>query len=165
EARGLDYLILGNHFDGTDDLNIPGGGFYYGISTTPQELRSYAKMTVRGMETGDFLYLAHPDVVLSQYRGFDGHVRDMSRELCRASKALHVPLEYNLLGRMDRNSGRFRGLGYPCDRFWEIAAEEGVECIIGVDAHRPEHLLRTDVYDEAVRYLDGLGLKRLEQIV
>jgi len=37
-------------------------------------------------------------VALSQYPEFDGHAKDLAREICRAAKALNMPLEYNLLG-------------------------------------------------------------------
>ena len=165
EQYGLDYLILGNHFDTTDDRNVPGGGFYFGGSTTPEQLRRYTEMTIRGMETGAYLYVAHPDVVLSQYPEFDGHAKDLAREICRAAKALDMPLEYNLLGCLYWGKGRFKGLGYPCAKFWEVAAEEGVKCILGVDAHDPAHLLNCDLFAERAKYLEDLGLERLETLL
>jgi len=51
EKQGIDYLILGNHFDTTDEF----GGFYFGRSTTSEQLRRYTEMTVKGMETGKYL--------------------------------------------------------------------------------------------------------------
>lgn len=165
EKYALDYLILGNHFDTTDDTLTPGGGFYFGGLTEPDKLRRYTEMTIKGMETGKYLYVAHPDVALSQYPSFDSHAKDMANELCRAAKALGIPLEYNLLGRMHRGSGRFQGLGYPCEQFWETAAKWDVDCVIGVDAHSPEHLLKTEAFDSAVEYLRSLGLKRREMLL
>jgi len=63
-------------------------------------------------------------VALSQYPEFDGHAKDLAREICRAAKALNMPLEYNLTG-CEKQRNDPRGLGYPCCRFWEMAAEEG----------------------------------------
>lgn len=166
EERGLDYLILGNHHDTTDDRNVPGGGFYFGGSKTPEQLKKYAEMTVKGMLTGQFLYVAHPDVVLSQYPEFDAHALDMAREICRAAKAMDMPLEYNLLGRLYWTTDRFKGLGYPCGKFWEVAAQEGVKCVIGVDAHDPAHLLNSELFDVAVDYLENeLGMHRMEMLL
>ena len=166
EKYKLDYLILGNHHDTTDDRNVPGGGFYFGGSTEPEHLKKYAEMTVKGMLTGQFLYVAHPDVVLSQYKEFDGHAKDMAREICRAAKAMNMPLEYNLLGCLYWGKGRFKGLGYPCAKFWEVAAQEGVKCILGVDAHAPEHLLNTELFADRARYLEEeLGMERLEMLL
>ncbi|MBE7000933.1 MAG: PHP domain-containing protein [Ruminococcaceae bacterium] len=166
EKYKLDYLILGNHHDTTDDRNVPGGGFYFGGSTEPEHLKKYAEMTVKGMLTGQFLYVAHPDVVLSQYKEFDGHAKDMAREICRAAKAMNMPLEYNLLGCLYWGKGRFKGLGYPCEKFWEVAAQEGVKCILGVDAHAPEHLLNVELFADRARYLEEeLGMERLEMLL
>lgn len=156
EKHALDYLILGNHFDSTDEP----GHMYFGDVRDHQNLRRYTEMTIRGLQTGVFLYLAHPDVVLSQYPQFDRYAADAARELCRAAKELNIPLEYNLLGRLYWGKPRFRGLGYPCPAFWEVAAQEGVSCIIGVDAHAPAHLLNTDLYAQSVQDLQELGLTR-----
>lgn len=162
EKQGIDYLILGNHFDTTDEF----GGFYFGGSTTPEQLRRYTEMTVKGMETGEYMYVAHPDVALSQYPEFDGHAKDLAREICRAAKALDMPLEYNLLGCLYRGMGRFRGQGYPCRQFWEIAAQEGVKCILGVDAHEPAHLLNKELFEESAKMLEkDLGMERLEMLL
>ena len=51
---GLDYLLLGNHFDQSDET-----GTYFGRIATPEMLWRYVKSTVKAMETGEFLYLAH----------------------------------------------------------------------------------------------------------
>ena len=39
EERGLDYLILGNHYDLTDE-----GGMYFGSTRTPAQLRTYVEV-------------------------------------------------------------------------------------------------------------------------
>ncbi len=161
QARGLDYLILGNHHDTTDEF----GGFYFGGATEKEHLKRYAQMTVKGMETGEYLYLAHPDVILSQYPEFDEHAKAMAREICRAAKAMGMPLEYNMLGCLYWGGSRFKGLGYPCHKFWEVAAEEGVQCVIGVDAHQPAHLRNTELFEKSAAFLRGLGLERKEMLL
>ena len=82
-----------------------------------------------------------------------------SRELCRAANRLGIPLEYNLYGVY---KGAKPGLlGYPCDGFWRIAAEENCRAVVGVDAHFPEGF-RVTPMEPAVEYLNGLGLTVLE---
>jgi len=61
--------------------------------------------------------------------------------------------------------GRFKGLGYPCMKFWEIAAEEGVTCVLGVDAHEPAHLLNCDLFDKSALMLKEMGLERKEMLL
>lgn len=158
EELGLDYLLLGNHYDQTDQ-----GGFYFGSCKDRAHMRRYLDSTISGLQTGAFLYLAHPDVFLAGYAEFDADCVEMSRELCRAAKALRIPLEYNLLGRLYTDQSRFEGrLGYPVNRFWEIAAEEGAQCCIGVDAHAPRQLADNRYFEAADVYLRTLGMNRIE---
>lgn len=159
DANGLDYLILGNHY-ALDERT----GMYCGACHTPADLRHYVACTTKGMATGMFSYLAHPDLCFRTYRGFDPDCAAASRELCQCARQLDMPLEYNLLGVLYHERGMHNGLGYPCDGFWEIAAQEGVKCIIGVDAHSARQLANTARYDAAVKYLKDLGLERVERI-
>ena len=159
EQYGFEYLILGNHFDTTDN-----GGLYFGRCTEPAHLRRYVKMCVEGLETGLFRCFAHPDLFLRSYVGFDAHCRSASLELCQAAKALNIPLEYNLLGVINCRDMPAGMLRYPCAAFWEVAAEVGTDCVIGVDAHSPSRLDERAEWDEAAAFLDSLGLNRLERI-
>lgn len=155
---GLDYLILGNHFDGVEK-----GGFYFGACREPGQMRRYLEWTVEGMQTGMFAYLAHPDLFLRAMPAFDDDCRAVSRELCRAAKALRVPLEYNLLGLRYGAKAR-QGLGYPCERFWEVAAEEGCQAIVGLDAHHASHLCDPELFDLARLYVGRMGVECLDSL-
>ncbi len=155
---GFEYLILGNHFDTNDN-----GGFYFGACTAPEHLKRYVKMCVEGMETGLFAYFAHPDLFLRKYPRFDGYARAASLELCRAAKALNIPLEYNLLGFINCR-GLTEGLGYPCRGFWETAAEVGAESVVGLDAHSPARFDELREWEDACAFLDSLGLRRRERL-
>ncbi len=159
ERYGLEYLILGNHFDTTDN-----GGLYFGRCVEPAQLWRYVKMCVEGLETGLFACFAHPDLFLRSYVGFDGHCRAASLELCRAAKALGIPMEYNLLGLINCRNSAEGMLRYPCRAFWEVAAEVGVDCVLGVDAHAPSRFDERAEWDEAAALLDSLGLNRLERL-
>ena len=166
KAAHLDYLILGNHYDGTDEgdrrVMTNAGGFYFARSTRPEHVRRYAERTLAGMRTGLFDYVAHPDLFCRTYPRFDAECAAASRDLCAAAKDLGLPLEYNLLGVQKGLRDAGDGLlGYPCEGFWEIAAQCGAKAIIGFDAHRPEHLTRVDLYDRGRAYLLGLGIEVL----
>lgn len=169
KERSLDYLILGNHYDRRDDADHSvfgdDGGFYFGRCTRPAHVRRYAERTIAGMETGLFDYVAHPDLFCHVYRQFDEDCAAASRDICQAAVALGIPLEYNLLGI--QYHARFEekdALGYPCPRFWEIAAQYGVKAIVGFDAHSPEHLGRVDLFDGALDFLHGLGIETLPHL-
>ncbi len=157
--KGFDYFILGNHYDTSDER----GGEYFGNCSTPQSARRYLEATISGMESGLFVYLAHPDLFLNRYPRFDGEARAISQELCRAAKALDMPLEYNLLGRRRNPGARARGcVGYTSREFWEIAAENGNKAIIGVDAHAPADLDCVGVYQQVRGELRQMGIEVLD---
>ena len=151
--KDLDYLILGNH----GDWSI--GNPYSGRLNQRWQLHRYFAEAVEGMESGLFLYLAHPDLMLNGYPKFDDAAQYLSRELCREANRLNIPLEYNLYGMCKPQGGE--GLGYPYALFWEIAAEENVRAVVGVDAHSPENFKTSDM-EAAFSYLKGLGLEVLE---
>ena len=159
--KHLDYLILGNHSDLTDD-----GGFYFGEASRPEHIRTYTQRTIDGMRTGLFAYLAHPDVVMRGYPEFDGACEEMAYALCREANEMGMPIEYNLMGNEYKRMKNlpWKGVGYPDDHFWRIAAELKCTAIIGLDSHRASHLLETQEYIDAVDYLDGLNIRRVETI-
>ncbi|MDO5021901.1 MAG: histidinol-phosphatase [Eubacteriales bacterium] len=154
EEYGLEYIILGNHFDFVEN-----SGLYFGNCKTEYDVKRYLKTTIAAMATGIYNWLAHPDLYLKEYRKFDDTAKKTAREICYASRNLNIPLEYNLLGLFSTKAGYFRGLGYPYQAFWEIAAEEKCHVILNVDAHDPKHVLNTALYDEGVANIKKLGLK------
>lgn len=140
-----DYLILGQHFVG-NETNSPH------VMNTSEELllTAYVTQTISAMGTGDFLYLAHPDmtgwsvpkeIALREYR-----------RLCAFAKKKNIPLEINLLGLATNRC-------YPSRAFFEIAAEVGNRIIIGADAHSPDMLLDTQTEARAMELVDRFGLQ------
>lgn len=144
---GLDYMIMGQHFVG----NEYDEGSYYVASEGKREsyLERYVSQVKEGLSTGAFAYLAHPDIVW--YSGEPAFYTEKMRELCLFAKERDIPLEYNLLGFVNKRS-------YPTEAFWDIVAEVGNKVVIGYDAHNPEMLLRSDVYSDRVRWLAERGI-------
>lgn len=142
----LDYMILGQHFLGTETDNI-----YTGTPTNNEAtLKRYVDTVIAGMETGKYLYIAHPDVI--NFTGTDDiYEKHMSR-LCEYLKENNIPVEINMLGA-------FQGRHYPSDRFFEIVKKTGNSCIIGVDAHTPEQLLNDNGYRICNNIIEKYQLK------
>lgn len=157
EAKQLDYLIFGNHYEGTDE-----GGFYFGRSSTAGELRRYVDSALKGLQTGLFAYLAHPDLFMRRYPVFDDNCRAAARELCQACRQVDMPMEYNLHDRY--RLGEANGSGYPNAEFFDIAREEGVRILIGLDAHSPCEIADAREYDRAERETACFGDKRLDEL-
>jgi histidinol-phosphatase (PHP family) len=108
-----------------------------------------------GMNTGYFTYLAHPDLI--HFKGYDKVYREQMRYLCREARSCGIPLEVNMLGS-------WSGRNYPNPVFWELAAEEGCQVVIGCDAHAPEHLLREDTEKKLLAMIRHYGLPLLEKV-
>lgn len=149
----VDYMILGSH----GDMAI--GEPHSSQLKSPEELWHYYEQTVYGMDTGLFLYLCHPDIMLASWPVFDDRAREVSRALCRAANERGMPVEYNLLGLVKGH--REDQLGYPCDKFWEVAAEENVRAVVGVDAHSPQQIRVGDM-EAAKAKLKKLGIQVLD---
>ncbi|HSK67732.1 MAG TPA: histidinol-phosphatase [Candidatus Limnocylindria bacterium] len=158
ERLALDYLILGNHYEGPDER------VYYGTVTGPELVRRYADGTIRGLQSGLYDCLAHPDLFLLNYPRFDAECRAAAHDISAAARGMGVPMEFNTSG-LGHPAKSGRGLGYPCLEFWQVAAQEGVSAIIGVDAHRPERMRETAVYDLSVQHLRALGIPRIETLM
>ncbi len=160
----IDYLCLGHHFD-----PLRGEDGYFGAVTDSIHFDAYIKTAIKGMESGRFAFLAHPDLFLNAYPVFDKAAERTCHAVCEAAAAFGTPLEYNLLGE-DRHGDPFStGIGYTRPEFWEIAAKYNTKAIIGCDAHHPKHLnhhdriiaLKQRLRDTGIEVLDtlpGLGL-------
>lgn len=161
KEKPIDYVLLGSHSDLTDD-----GGMYFGTASTPEHIRLYTRRTVDGMRTGLFSYLAHPDLVMRGYPKFDDACEEMAYTLCQTAKEMNMPLEYNLMGNeyKRRTDLPWKGVGYPDEHFWKIAAEMKCTAIIGLDSHRASHVLEAQEYIEAVEFLDSIGINRTDTI-
>ncbi len=156
--NGLDYLLLGCHFIGDEEH-----GLYSGKATHREDLYRYLEEVEDAMQDGRFLYLCHPDLVLSCYPEFDDACADLAHQICQLSKSYHFPLEYNVLGLEKRSKHTFNGLGYPCKQFWDIVGEEVCDVVIGLDAHRPDALdgttfrrVESDLRQQGFRLVDPL---------
>ena len=157
QEKRLDYLILGNHYDESDET-----GIYFGNLRGPQDFVRYVDTTVKGIESGLFAYLAHPDLFMRRYPRFDDNCRAAARDLCQACKANNLPMEYNLHDRY--RLGPAGEGGYPHPEFFDIAFDAGVNVIIGVDAHEPEELSNPAQRDRAERELARFGGRWLRSL-
>lgn len=145
---GAEFLLLSQHYVKNE---YPNGSKYMGKPTdSEEELILYADTLLEAMETGIFTYAAHPDLI--HFVG-DNHAlyEEQVRRICQGARAHDLPLELNLLGVRDHRH-------YPNRRFWEIAAEEGCEVVIGCDAHQPEVVTDERSLAVALQWIAELGL-------
>lgn len=147
----VDYMILGQHSVGAEPYSP-----YTGMpSDSEAELIEYVDSVIAGMETGRYIYLAHPD--LFNFTGSrDIYDREFTR-LCRYLKEHDQPVEINLLGVRD-------GRNYTSERFLGIAQEVGCSAIIGCDAHTPSVLSDTAPMEKCLALAEKFGLPVVERI-
>lgn len=149
KALGAEYLILGQHF--IDEERT--GNASVAPHASEAELKTYADTVVEGMESGAFLYVAHPDVFC--FTGADEIYEREMRKICRASRTTGVPLEINFLGlRANRT--------YPRESFWKLAGEENVPVVFGFDAHEAKHADGVDSEARARELVKKYGLRLIE---
>ena len=135
DSLAIDYLIMGQHFLGSEDV-----GPYTGTPTDDESrVRDYVDTVLEGMNTGSYCCLAHPDIL--NYQGLDSIYEWEMTRLCRELKKMKIPLELNLLGISQNKQ-------YPAERFWKIVSEIGNEVILGLDAHCVEHLMDVESYQK-----------------
>lgn len=138
EKRKMDYLILAGHVlgpNGESPWNLQGI-----LRSNQEELKHYAEYLVKGMETGLFTFVAHPDVFGMFYLNWDKEAEACSRYIVEAAKDLKVPLEINGYGLRKPKIETSEGIRYmyPWHKFWEVAAQYDVGVLANSDAHRPE---------------------------
>ena len=161
---GVEYLILGQHCTANEyDVENPNRWFSFDWDRGDEyKLGKYVDQTCEGMQTGKFLYLAHPDVC--QYHGDPAVYRKHMRRLCQEAKRCGLPLEINAQGLRRTDIAN----SYPIPAFWQIAAEEGCVAVLGSDAHQPEFtgdakytaLLEKVAKDCGIKVLDTLEIKK-----
>ena len=158
EEHGIDFIILGHHFC----VDEP-GRIYNGDIKTPEELYTFCDDITEAMDSGLFMYIAHPDIFMRGYPVFDEHCREVSRRIIEKAKETNTPLEYNLLGFSHSiNDGK---QGYPYPDFWEMIGEIKPPVTIGIDAHSPEAYLDRKLYQKGIDAIKALGLEIEEKLL
>ena len=148
----VEYMILGQHY-----IDNELGAHYSGNPSGKLEhLKRYCYQTMEAMQTGQYTYFAHPDLI--NYTGDESNYREYVRQLCREAKSCSIPLEINLLGLE-------KGKHYPNWRFWEIAAEEGCQAILGCDTHEVKAMKSTASEEKALTMVRELGIDLLDTVM
>lgn len=125
----VEYMVLGQHFlwreeDKRDVFNK---------LDDPALLEAYYDNVIQAINTGKFLYLAHPDVF--HFTGKQEDYIPLTRDFLQVMKEKDVIMGINRYGMAE-------GRNYPNPLFWKLAGEAGCKGIIELDAHSP------DVFDD-----------------
>ena len=154
-SKKVSYLILGQHMC-LDENGKP--KWYYSIGE--QGAINYANDVAKGIRSGLFTYVCHPDMFINFYSMWNETMIKAARIILEACEECHVPIEINICGM--RRKEYYSLNKYPSDTFFLLAKEYKVDVVIGVDAHAPEHFNKEDI-QRAIDFADRhkLHLKNL----
>ncbi|WP_320128283.1 histidinol-phosphatase [uncultured Sphaerochaeta sp.] len=152
---GCDYLLFGVH-DLSLDLDTEFSLF--GNRLGPKDLFAYTDMYLKALQSGLFLFGAHPDVFTYNYRTWDAEAIACSKAILECAASNAIPLEINANGMRKKKIETDRGLryAYPLSEFWKLAANYPVKVLCNSDAHRPEFV--NDRYPECKAFADECKL-------
>lgn len=156
----VEYLILGQHYA------YPCAEFDYCHDPSDSDkLKIYRDLVCKGMESGYFLYFAHPDYFCGGIYEFDDTCKEITRDIAETAVKTSTPLEINIkLGK--RKPQHYKNgdyVMYPFYDFWKIISEYPVKCIYGFDAHDPASLKDMDNYTKADAILKDLKLDFIDK--
>ena len=154
----LDYLALGKHYI-EDKESFQGLRSVYALNK-PEHLAVYADTIEKAIQTLNFKFVCHPDLMLYGYPEFDEHAKAASLKIIEASIRYLVPLEINANGirkgtRPLKEGERYL---YPRLEFWKLVKEKNAKVIVSSDAHDPEKLLDDEVM-MAYKFARDLGIE------
>lgn len=155
----LDFLILGQHY-------IKVNGEYVSVfehQLSGEEIDIYTDTVIKGMESGRFKILAHPEIFSWDIVQWNDTCTKAAQRIIASAIQNHVILEINVNGV--RNSMYQRKeimkdktiVNYPYPRleFWKLAEEMDALVMINDDAHAPNRICdeyTLMVYEAVIKY-------------
>lgn len=127
EKYNIDYLVLGHHFS-----NLKQAGNHFFLVRNLEMATDYVDSAVDGIRSGQFAFIAHPDLFLNKLEMND-ELEKLSRKLLEACQETNTPVEIN-------GGGMRSGKGYPNRDFWTLAKEYDLTIIVNSDSHAPREI-------------------------
>jgi len=149
DSHKIEYLILGQHCYYKDNkVN------WYIAMDSAKGIKEYTDHLIKGIESGLFTYVAHPDMFCIFYDTWDELAISCSKRIIEASIKHNCPLEINLCkvratkyGYIEREYASI----YPFVPFWKLVSKYNAHIVVGIDTHNPKHNITSDM-----EYVDEL---------
>ncbi len=167
DNKGLEYLILGQHCYLNENNEYI---FYNSTHNDYQNLKRYVDEVIMAMNTGLFVYVAHPDIILNSFDEIDEKVLDEMKRIIFESIKLNIPLEINVAGIRYQEKGNENLIGfkskryYPYDEFFSLVGKYHAPVVIGVDAHDPKDFQNEEAIKKAFMLVDKYNLNLVDTI-
>ena len=146
--KELDYLILGQH-----RIEMPDLTYKSIFKCKPEDdinlcLNIYTEEVIKGLNTGFFSILAHPDLFMQFYQKWDNSAILSSKRIIETAIKNNVILELNANGIRKGLVTTPEGIetyNYPRIEFWKLVATyKDAKVIVSDDSHKLKYL-----HDEA----------------
>lgn len=165
--KDLDYLVLGQHYIHHQNKILS----IYDSSVDIDAIISYKNDVIKGIKTGYFKILAHPDLFFWNKFEWNDTLKNIAIEIINASKKYNVYLEINANGirnckrkkRYSMTSNNHISYSYPKYEFWELAKSMDAKIIINDDAHFFTNM-DDDATKEAIELSNELNINVLDNI-
>jgi histidinol-phosphatase (PHP family) len=134
-----DYLICSIH-DLSFDMDREYSVFWNTL--TKEDLALYTDLYCKALQSGLFLFGAHPDVFAYNYHVWDDEAKACSKAIIECAASSGVALEINSNGMRKRKVKTAQGerYAYPILPFWQLASEYPVTVVTNSDAHKPSEI-------------------------
>ncbi len=133
--RGFDYLICGQHCGFDQNKNI------YMYYDGEEGAIRYKDDLIKAMQSGLFLYIAHPDIYFLFATEVTPFLKRITKEIIDAAIKYDAVLEVNMHGltREHHHDGKTY-IDYPCEYFWKEVSKTNIKVVVGGDYHYPEEI-------------------------
>lgn len=132
-----DYLAFGCHW-GPNRM-------YIMDAKTKEDFYKWTDITIEGIRSGLYKFIAHPDLFMGAYKIWDEDSKAMLNAILDAAVDCNLPIEINGNGfnrkLFDTPNGKRHP--YPYDEFWDIVAQrQNVKVLCNSDAHSPGDVIK-----------------------
>ena len=131
----VEYLILGQH-NGFDNNKQFVKYVKNHKEDTNEDLDGYVSDVIKGMKSGLFMYIAHPDLMFIKATEVTPQLKRLTKKIIDASIKFNVPLEINIHGFIrQKHKENDNIIGYPANYFWEEVSKSCAKVVYGGDFH------------------------------
>lgn len=133
-----EYLIFGPHW-----VKLGSEFVYVSEFKDKASFIKYVDLTIEGMNSGLYSYIAHPDLFLESVSDIGPFYLDLCKKIIEAAIEIKMPIEINGNGCIKDKIMRNKQMEYryPVKDFWLLAKEMGAHIIIASDSHDPKTLV------------------------
>jgi histidinol-phosphatase (PHP family) len=133
------YLIGGTHYIKSSISN--NWKSVFSDINSNKELFEYARTIITSMESGLFLFIAHPDLFMNSYQKWDKNAISCSKEILDFAEKSKSIFEINGYGiRKQQDPFKKNKTLYPFEKFWKLCSNYNIKIILSSDAHDPNDI-------------------------